>query len=184
METMWISPKTNFDTFELDEIWWFLNNKEKTETQENIYIMTMLSREPRQIVGFRVDTSVKSQKIQEIVDSISPAKNYCTDGGKSYLNVIFEGKHIRVVKNKSETHNIESSNADLRHYIKGLARRSRCFFRKKETLELVLQIFINAYNKFGEAKMKMQRLATHRTESKQKHLHKYCEVDFSVLDFL
>ena len=33
----------------MDELYWFLEYKPRTETRENIYIMTMVSREPRQI---------------------------------------------------------------------------------------------------------------------------------------
>ena len=40
-----------------------------------------------------------------------------------------------------------------RHYIPVLARRSGCFCRSLETLEAVIAVFIDAYNRFGEAKM-------------------------------
>jgi IS1 family transposase len=46
--------------------------------------------------------------------------------------------------NKRDTHNVESVNADLRHYIPGLARRSRCFFRSLKTFQAVLKVFIDA----------------------------------------
>lgn len=32
---------------ELDELYWFLEYKSRTETRENIYIVTMVSRKPR-----------------------------------------------------------------------------------------------------------------------------------------
>jgi hypothetical protein len=112
----------------------------------------MLSREPRQIVAFDVDKSVNSVRIQGMVDSTIQAEKYYTDGGQSYLAVDFIGRHKRNVRDKSDTHNIEGSNADLRHYVAGLRRRSRCFFRKEETLKAVLAIFTDAYNKFGAAK--------------------------------
>jgi hypothetical protein len=135
--------------------------------------MTMLSREPRQIVAFDVDKSVNSVRIQDMVDTTLQAENYYTDGGSSYLGVDFIGRHRRNVRDKSDTHNIEGSNADIRHYIAGLHRRSRCFFRKEETLKAVLGIFVYAYNKFGAAKLQY-RLA-----------HPDCGRDFhfSHLDF-
>ena len=114
--------------------------------------MTMLSREPRQIVAFSVDNSVNASRIQEMVDNTVQAEKYYTDGGQSYLGVDFIGRHVRNMSDKSDTHNIEGSNADIRHYIAGLRRKSRCFFRKTETLIAVLRIFIYAYNKFGAAK--------------------------------
>ena len=59
-----------------------------------------------------------------------------------------------------------------RHYIPFLARRSRCFARNLETLRAVLEVFIDAYNRFGAAKLKYRRNRTSR------------ELPFSVLDFL
>ena len=138
--------------FELDEVHWFIKRKGRGETRANTYIMTMTSRKPRQIVGYAVDNGVKSRQIQWIADSVGYAKEYCTDGCLVYQDVVFGGKHRQNFENKKDTHNIESSNADLRHYIAGLKRRSRCFFRSRETLEAVLSVFIDAYNKFGEAR--------------------------------
>lgn len=179
---MWISAGTKFDTFEMDEIYWFLNHKERTETRENIYIMTMMSRIPRQIVGFSVDNSIKSNILQNIVDSVPPASEYCTDGCAVYMDVIYGGKHTRNTENKNDTHEIESTNSDARHYLPGLARRNRCFYRKKETLIAVLTIFYDAYNKYGEAKLEHQVPVEHK--SFNKHLHKYRDLPFSILDFL
>jgi IS1 family transposase len=68
--------------------------------------------------------------------------------------VIFGGKHRRNIHNKKDTHNIESVNSDLRHYLAGLARRSRCFYRSDQTLLAVMSVFVNAYNNYGEYKAK------------------------------
>lgn len=87
-----------------------------------------------------------------MIDRSPHAKKYYTDGGSSYLDVIFAGEHKRNIRNQKDAYTIEGTNADIRHYIAGLRRRSRCFFRSLETLKAVLTIFINAYNKFGEAK--------------------------------
>ena len=79
--------------------------------------MTMLSREPRQIVAFTVDNSVNAVRKQEMVDDTAQAEKYYTDGGQSYLGVDFIGRHERNIHDKSDTHNIEGSNADIRRYI-------------------------------------------------------------------
>jgi len=179
---MWISENTDLESFELDEVYWYVSRKERSENKSNIYIMTMLSRKPHQIVGYRVDTSVNSKSIQEIVDSAPTAKNYYSDGCLTYLNVIFGGEYHRNEHNKKDTHNIESSNADLRHYIAGLARRSRTFFRSIETLDAVLWLFIQAYNKYGEAKERCKRPSKHTSQGN--HLHKYRDLPFSIIDFL
>lgn len=62
--------------------------------------------------------------IQKMVDGTLQAEKYHTDGGQSYLGVDFFGRHERNIRDKSDTHNIEGSNADIRHYIAGLRRRS------------------------------------------------------------
>lgn len=69
---------------------------------------------------------------------------------------------------------VESVNADLRNYIPILLRRSRCFPRKLETLYAVVEVFVEAYNKFGEAKMKYK---LNRDLNSR-------ELPLSVLDFL
>jgi len=66
--------------------------------------------------------------------------------------------------------------ADLRHYIPVLRRRSRCFCRSLETLEAVIAVFIDAYNKFGEAK---RRYRQRRGLDKKSR-----ELPFGVVDFL
>ena len=116
--------------------------------------MTIISRSPRQILNFRVDFSKSQMLIQQMVNESLSAEIYCTDGFNGYCEVDFPGIHKRNISNKNDTHNIESTNADLRHYIAGLRRRSKCFFRKLETLKSVLWVFVNAYNKFGEFKRK------------------------------
>lgn len=181
---MWISGKTNTENFEMDEIYWFINKKERSKTRENTYVMTMISREPRQIVGFDVQFDKGAFRLQGIVDNSPEAQNYSTDGNPSYLDVIFPGNHIRNIRNKRDTHTIESINADLRHYISGLARRSRCFFRKLDTLQAVLEVFIDAYNKYGEAKLKYRVPSKHMNPNNTKGLHKYQDLPFCILDFL
>jgi len=151
---MWISPETKTEALELDELYWFIGKRKGYENGVNIYIMTMLSREPRQLVAYAVDNSVNAKSIQQMVDNTVQAKRYYTDGGVGYLGVDFIGRHNRNMTDKSDTHNIEGSNADLRHYIAGLRRRSRCFFRSMETLLAVLYVFVHAYNRFGDAKMR------------------------------
>ena len=172
------------EVFELDELFWFTNKKARTQTRENTYIMTMISREPRQIVSFDVQFDKSSFRLQGIVDSAEYAENYCTDGNLSYLDVIFPGKHIRNVHDKRDTHIVESINADLRHYISGLARRSRCFYRSLETLQAVLEVFVDAYNKYGEANLKYRVPVTHKSPNPRKHLHKFRDLPFCILDFL
>jgi IS1 family transposase len=114
--------------------------------------MTMVSRQPRQIVGFEVARDKSAWRIQRIVDSSPEAEKYCTDGYVGYLDVVYPGRHVRNMRDKSDTFTVEGVNADLRHYIPILARRSRCFARTLETLQSVIEVFVDAYNRFGQAK--------------------------------
>ncbi len=132
----------------------------------------MVSREPRQIVGFDVACDKSPERIQGIVDNAPYAEKYCTDGYFGYIDVIYPGQHIRNVRDKSDTFTVEGVNADLRHYIPILRRKSRCFARKLDTLKAVLEVFVEAYNRFGVAKTK------YRLNRKSR------ELPFSVLDFL
>ena len=137
---------------ELDELYWFIEQKPRTDTRENVYLMTMVSRKPRQIVGFDVAYDKSPQRIQRLVDGAPPAEHYCTDGWFGYIDVIYPGQHTRNVCDKSDTYTVEGINADLRHYIPLLARSSRCFARTLETLRAVIDVFVDAYNRFGQAK--------------------------------
>jgi len=146
--------------------------------------MTMVSREPRQIVGFDVAFDKSPERIQAMVDGAPEAQSYCTDGYLGYIDVVYPGRYVRNVHNKNDTFTVEGENADLRHYIPILARKSRCFARKIETLRVVLEVFVDAYNKFGAAKLKHRVLTNHRPTNNTKKLHKFRDLPFSVLDFL
>lgn len=158
--------------FELDELYWFIGKKSNKETYENVYLITMVSRRQRQIIGFDAAFDKSPKRIQKIVDNAPEAKYYCTDGYRGYIDIIYQGKHIRNIYNKKDTYTVEGVNADLRHYIPVLARRSRCFSRKLETLKAVIKVFVSAYNRFGLKKYKY------------KQNHTSSELPFSFVDFL
>jgi IS1 family transposase len=164
----------NKQTYELDELYHFVERKGTSETRENTYVITMVSRLPRQIVGLDAAFDKSLERIQALVDAAPEAENYCTDGFWGYVDVVYPGKHVRNIHNKNDTFTVESVNADLRHYIPILRRRSRCFPRSLETLRAVLEVFADAYNAFGVAKMKFR----HGRDPKAR------ELPFSVLDFL
>ena len=164
----------SYQILELDELYWFVGKKPNTQTCENTYVMTMVSRLPRQIVGFDVAFDKSPERIQMIVDKAPIANKYCTDGWTGYVDVVYPGEYIRNVHNKNDTFTVEGVNADLRHYIPLLRRRSRCFPRKLETLYAVLSLFVDAYNAFGIAKMNFRK---NRNSNSR-------ELPFSVFDFL
>ena len=164
--------ENSYEILEMDELYWFVFRKPKTETGENVYLTTLVSRSPRQIVGFDAAFDKAPERIQKIVDNAPTAEAYATDGFLGYLDVVYPGKHIRNVSDKKDRFTVEGINADLRHYIPILARRSRCFARTLETLTAVVAVFVEAYNRFGLAKQ---------------HFFKYRikgEPPFGLVDFL
>ena len=161
-------------TFEIDELYHFVERKGTGETRENTYVIAMVSRLPRQIVRIDAAFDKSPKRIQALVDGAPEAEKYCTDGYLGYIDVVYPGKHIRNIHDKKDTCGVESVNADLRHYIPILRRRSRCFPRSLGTLNAVLEVFADAYNAFGIAKMKFR----HGRDPNAR------ELPFSVLDFI
>ena len=180
---MWISKITFNDTFEIDELYHFINQRPRTETRENTYVIPLISRTPRQILSFDISHDKTARTIQGIVDNAPFAERYCTDGYSMYREVDFLGRHTWNC-DKSNTHNIESVNADLRHYIPGLRRRSRIFYRSLTTLRAILSIFANAYNKFGEAKLKYRRKLIDTYGIGVKLHNWYKDPPMSIFDYL
>jgi IS1 family transposase len=122
--------ESDYHILELDELYWFVGKKPKTKTRENTYVMTMVSRLPRQIVGFDVAFDKSPNRIQSIVDDAPEAESYCTDGWSGYVDVAYLGRHIRNVCNKNDTFTVEGVNADLRHYSQSNPKQSHitCYF--------------------------------------------------------
>ena len=161
-----------YEILEIDEMYWFVFHRPRTATRENVYLIIMVSRNPRQIVGFDIAYDKTPERIQRMVDAAPPSTKYYTDGYLGYVDVVYPGSHIRNIHNKNDTHTVESVNADLRHYIPILARRSRCFARTIDTLFAVVGVFVDAYNRFGLAKANFRNSL------------RLGDLPFSVLDFL
>ena len=116
-----------------------------------------MTRKPRQIVGFDVAYDKNEKRIQKIVDSSIKAKHYYSDANSSYQGVSYGGEHF-FFRDKSHTFTVEGINSDIRKYIAALHRRSKCFFRSLETFNIVMRVFVYAYNNFGKFKLKFPRL--------------------------
>ena len=114
-------------------------------------MITLVTRKPRQIVGFDVAYDKSEERIQKIVDSSISAKHYYSDANPSYQDVSYFGEHF-YFRDKSHTFTVEGINSDIRKYIAALQRRSKCFFRSLETFKSVMNIFVYSYNKFGQYK--------------------------------
>ena len=170
---------------EIDELYHFVNKKEKTKTKENMYVIAIASREPRQIVGIIAVPKRKPKIIEKLVRDSPHAKQYYSDGLLMYKDVTYPGNFKQNTASKDDTFTIESVNADLRTYIPTLARRSRCFPRKDENLNAVLILFAYAYNLFGQWKQQHCKIpVVHKSTSSSKGLRKFRYPKKSIIHFL
>ena len=62
--------------------------------------------------------------MQSVVDSAPHARNYYSDAFNTYRELCWWGTH-QAMYDKSQTYSVEGTNADLRHYLARLGRRSR-----------------------------------------------------------
>ena len=86
--------------------------------------------------------------IQRLVDTSLPARLYYSDQFAAYHEVVyFDSQTHFSMPNKSQTYSVEGVNADLRHYLARLHRRSRCFSRSLIALIAAVKLFVFAYNR-------------------------------------
>ena len=62
---------------------------------------------------------------------------------------------------KSETFWVEGVNAELRHYLARLARKSRCFSRCIQALRLAIKLFVFAWNRRQLYHLRFSRYLAH-----------------------
>jgi insertion element IS1 protein InsB len=85
--------------------------------------------------------------IQEMVDAAPKAKRYFSDAFDAYPLLWYHRGAYEVSQGKADTYSVEGDNAELRHYLARLARRSRCFSRCPEALKAALKLFMYAFNR-------------------------------------
>ena len=81
-----------------------------------------------------------------MVDNAPQGAFYYSDLLAQYRQVIYYPGHHTPMPDKSETYRVEGDNAELRHYLARLARRSRCFSRCIEALRCAIKLFVFAWN--------------------------------------
>jgi len=73
------------------------------------------------------------------LDNITVMPFLCTD-------TLYYGAPYELRNDKKETYSVEGVNAELRHYLKRLARRSRCFSRCPYALKCAIRLLVFCYN--------------------------------------
>ena len=76
-------------------------------------VITLVSREKRQIVGYDIAFDKSRERIQKLVDSSPKAEHDYSDACSAYAEICYEGRNTSL-KNKSQTYTVESVNSDLR----------------------------------------------------------------------
>ena len=64
--------------------------------------------------------------MQGVVDQAPQGQAYFSDGCLTYGERVYGAASYAAVPDKRETYSVEGGNADLRHYLARLARKSRC----------------------------------------------------------
>jgi insertion element IS1 protein InsB len=84
--------------------------------------------------------------MQSVIDSAPQAKSYFSDAFLTYRELCWWGTH-QAMYDKSETYSVEADNAELRHYLARLTRRSRCFSKCIHALRRAVELFVWCWNK-------------------------------------
>ena len=107
--------------------------------------MTIVDRETRCFLAIRAVFERNKAIGQAMLDQ-APAEQYFSDMFPVYESLSYrKGYHLSLA-DKSETYSVEADNAELRHYLTRLVRRSRCFSRCIEWLNRHLKAFAHAWN--------------------------------------
>jgi IS1 family transposase len=98
--------------------------------------MTIVDRETRCFLSIQAVWQRSEEVGQQMVNR-APAQQYYSDQYPLY---------DLSLSDKSETYSVEGDNAELRHYLTRLVRRSRCFSRCLQWLNRHLLAFAHAWN--------------------------------------
>jgi IS1 family transposase len=86
-----------------------------------------------------------SDALQACLDRAPQARHYYSDAFPVY-DTLYYGAPNELRNDKKETYSVEGVNAELRHYLKRLARRSRCFSRCPYALKCAIRLLVFCYN--------------------------------------
>jgi insertion element IS1 protein InsB len=122
--------------------------------------MTIVDRVTRCFLSWRV-VEQREAAIAQQMGYEAPAKRYYSDHFKMYFNLHYGVAHYLAKLDKSETYAVEAGNAELRHYLARLARRSRCFSRCIKALRRHVKLFVAAWNRRQLYKQQFPQYETH-----------------------
>ena len=101
------------------------------------------------------------QVIQDMVDEAVKAKRYYSDAFDAYDRLWYHYGRYEVSEGKADTYSVEGGNAELRHYLARLARRSRCFSRCAQALVRAVKLFVYCFNQRQLLKQRFPNYSAH-----------------------
>lgn len=114
--------------------------------KKRIYILTIVDRTTRCFLGYKIVWERTQAAIQDLVDEAVKAKHYFSDAFDAYERLWYHNGHYEVSEGKTDIYSVEGDNAEVRHYLASLARRSRCFSRCEKALDWAIKLFIYCFN--------------------------------------
>ena len=109
--------------------------------------MTLVDRHSSCILAWRVAWERTEVDLQAMIDEAPPAKFYYSDLFATYRRLVYTPGRYTPMPDKSETYRVEGDNAEFRHYLARLARKSRCFSRCIQALRRAVKLFVFAWNR-------------------------------------
>jgi insertion element IS1 protein InsB len=98
-------------------------------------------------VGWDVVWERTTETLQAMLDRSPQAHQYYSDDFSTYHTLVYFPGHHRALTDKSQTYSVEADNAELRHYLARLGRKSRCFSRCIHALWRSIKLFVFAWNR-------------------------------------
>lgn len=115
------------------------------QVKNEIYVLTVVDRDTHCVLSWDVVSDRTTDALQACLERAPQARQYYSDAFPVY-NTLYYGVPYGMRTDKQETYSVEAVNADLRHYLKRLARRSRCFSRRIQALMKNIRLFVYCYN--------------------------------------
>ncbi len=106
-----------------------------------------MARATRCIIAYDIAYDCEPERLQALLNAAPSARQYYSDQLPAYTNLVYYPGQHTALPNKSQTYSVEGGNAELRHYLARLARRSRCFTRSLPALRDAVKLFVYAWNR-------------------------------------
>jgi insertion element IS1 protein InsB len=109
--------------------------------------VTDVDRDTRCIVSWDGVWERTTLTLQAMLDRAPFARHYYSDAFVTYGTLVYAPGQHTALTDKSQTYSVEGDNAELRHYLSRLVRKSRCFSRCIHALWRSVKLFVYAWNR-------------------------------------